>query len=68
MSENINSHLEKRINLAGLTVTEAARRLSVSESHIWKMLRENQINAVKFGRRTIVPSSEIVRILNGGAS
>ena len=64
--ENKNKQLEKQINAAGLTVTEAARRLSVSESHIWKMLRENKIHAVKFGRRTIVPASEIVRILDGG--
>ena len=66
--ENTNAQLEKQINTAGLTVTEVARRLSVSESHIWKMLRENKIHAVKFGRRTIVPTSEIFRILNGGAS
>lgn len=52
---------------AGLTVTEAARRLSVSESHFWKMLRDGEIRAVKFGRRTIIPMAEILRVLNGGA-
>ena len=52
---------------SGLTVTEAARRLAVSESHFWKMIRDGEIRAIKFGRRTIVPMSEILRILNGGA-
>lgn len=52
---------------AGLTVTEAARRLAVSESHFWKMIKDGEIRAVKFGRRTIIPLNEILRILSGGA-
>lgn len=46
---------------------EAARRLAVSESHFWKMIKDGEIRAVKFGRRTIIPLNEILRILSGGA-
>jgi len=52
---------------AGLTVADAAGLLSVSQSHLWKMLRDGEIRAVKFGRRTIIPLAEVVRVLSGGA-
>lgn len=53
---------------SALTVADAARRLAVSESHFWKMLKDGKVRAVKFGRRTVVPMVEILRILNGGAA
>lgn len=51
-----------------LTVADAARRLAVSESHFWKMIKDGEVRAVKFGRRTIIPLAEILRVLNGSAS
>lgn len=52
----------------GLSVAEASKRLSVSQSHTWKMIRNGELRVVRFGRRTIVPLIEIARILGGGAS
>lgn len=52
--------------ISAITVADAARRLSVSESHTWKMIRDGELRVVKFGRRTIVPVAEILRIVNGG--
>jgi excisionase family DNA binding protein len=40
-----------------------ATRLGVSESHIWKLLRENQLAAIRIGRRTLVPLTELDRLL-----
>ena len=64
-SDNTGNNLD---TAAGLTVSVAAQRLSVSESHVWKMMRDREIRAVKLGRRTIVPLAEILRVLNGGAT
>ena len=44
-------------------VEEFAKRLSVSQSLIWKLIRQNEIAAVRLGRRTLVPASEIERIM-----
>ena len=64
-----NATENSRDNTASaITVADAARRLSVSESHTWKMIRDRELRVVKFGRRTIVPMSEILRIINGGMS
>jgi len=69
MSQEITETPRAKTDVAtALTVADAARRLSVSESHFWKMLKDGEVRAVKFGRRTVVPMSEILRILNGGAS
>lgn len=52
---------------SAVTVADAAKRLAVSESHFWKMIQAGEVRAVKFGRRRVIPMSEILRILNGGA-
>jgi excisionase family DNA binding protein len=51
-----------------LTVRDFAARLGVSESHIWKLLRENQLAAIRIGRRTLLPTSEIDRLLAQAAA
>lgn len=47
----------------GLSVKRTSAILGFSESHGWKMVRDGQLRAVNLGRRTIVPASEIDRIL-----
>jgi excisionase family DNA binding protein len=49
----------------GYSVKEACHLLGCSESHGWKLLRNGQIKGVSLGRRTIIPASEIERVLAG---
>ncbi|MGD9712371.1 MAG: helix-turn-helix domain-containing protein [Thermomicrobiales bacterium] len=44
-------------------VRDAARLMSVSESHAWKMIRLGEIRAKRLLGRTLVPKSEIDRVL-----
>ena len=50
------------------SIKEAAERLSVGQSLLWMMVRSGEVRAIKFGRRTLIPLSEIMRVLNGGAA
>jgi excisionase family DNA binding protein len=52
----------------GLSLKNACAALGCSESHGWKMIRTGQLKSVSFGRRRIVPVSEIERVLQGGAA
>jgi len=46
-----------------MPVQAVARRLGVSESHIWKLIRLRQLKVVRLARRTLVPAAELNRIL-----
>jgi excisionase family DNA binding protein len=50
-----------------LPVEEIARRLSLSPSFVWKLIRQNDIAAIRLGRRTLVPASEIARLMETAA-
>jgi excisionase family DNA binding protein len=58
----------KTIEPVAVPVRDFAARLGVSQSHIWKLLRENQLVAIRIGRRTLLPTSEIDRLLAQAAS
>jgi len=45
------------------TVPEAIRRLKVSKSTFYRAKRAGQIRTVKFRKRTLVPITEIDRLL-----
>ena len=45
-----------------LTPAEAARRLRVSESTIWRFLRREQLTSVKVGGRRRIPAGAIGRV------
>jgi excisionase family DNA binding protein len=47
----------------GFTVNEAAARLSVSRATLYRMRDDNQISFKKIRGRTIVPASEVRRIV-----
>lgn len=46
------------------TVPEAIRRLKCSKSTFYRAKRAGEIQTVKFRRRTLVPITEVDRILN----
>jgi len=45
-----------------LTPAEAARRLRVSDSTIWRLLRREQLQSVKIGGRRRIPAGAIGRV------
>lgn len=45
-----------------LTPAEAARRLRVSESTLWRILRREQLPSVKVGGRRRIPAGAIGRV------
>jgi len=49
----------------GYNVRESARIVGVGRTTMHKMIREGRIRPVKIGARTIIPKSEIDRLLNG---
>ena len=46
-----------------LTPAEAARRLRVSESTVWRFLRREQLPSVKVGGRRRIPATAIGRLV-----
>lgn len=48
-----------------LTVKEAAEYLRCSESLIYAQLKDGRLRGVKVGRRRLIPSAEIDRLISG---
>lgn len=48
-----------------LTVSETAELLRCSESLIYAQLRDGRLRGVKVGRRRLIPSAEIDRLISG---
>jgi excisionase family DNA binding protein len=51
-----------------VSVDEVARRLGVGRTLLYDMIRQGKVRAVKLNTRTIIPVSEIDRILSGDAA
>jgi excisionase family DNA binding protein len=45
------------------TVRIFGQKLSLSESFIWKQISDGRLRAIRVGRRTLVPHSELIRLL-----
>ncbi len=52
----------------GLRVEETAFVLGCGRTTVFKLIREGRLRVVKFGTRTVVPRSEIERLLNARPS
>ena len=48
---------------AGLTIDEAARHLRLSERTVADLVADGTIRCVRFGRRVVIPRTEIARLL-----
>ncbi|WP_425605673.1 helix-turn-helix domain-containing protein [Pseudoxanthomonas daejeonensis] len=46
------------------SVEEAARRLAVGRSTMYQLIRSGEVATSRFGRRTVVPASELSRVLS----
>ena len=52
----------------GLSVQEAARRLGVSRSTVWRMVQSGELRCVRAGKRVIVPVSVTNEYLAGNTA
>jgi predicted DNA-binding transcriptional regulator AlpA len=50
------------------TIKNFAIKLQISEAMVWKLIAHGQLKPIKIGRRTLIPVTEIQRLLNGGAA
>lgn len=53
------------IERQGLRIEEAAHALGCGRTTVFKLIREGRLRVVKLGTRTIVPRSEVARLLTG---
>ena len=53
---------------AALSVEEAAGKLGVSRSLIWKMVNQGTIRTVRAGHRVLVPVSAVEEFLSASGS
>ena len=56
----------QRIDKLAYSITEVATSLGLSPSSIWKLIALNKLKAIRVGRRTVVPRSELDRVLSNG--
>jgi excisionase family DNA binding protein len=57
-------HEEKPRDGLSYTVSDAARRLGVSESFVYTLLGDGRLTAVKLGRRTLVTDAALRDLLS----
>lgn len=53
-------------SISAYTVKNLAKKIQLSESMLWKLIKNGQVKTVKIGRRTLVPASELTRMLTCG--
>lgn len=51
-----------------LTISEARQALAISRTTLYSLLKRGEIRAVKLGRATRVPESEVSRIIAAAPS
>ncbi len=61
----VTERVRETVERQGYNVSESARIVGVGRTTMHKMIRGGHIRVVKIGARTIIPKSEIDRLLNG---
>lgn len=52
------------MDVLAVSVNEAARIIGVGRTSIYSMIRDGQIEAIKIGRRTVIKTSSLHRIID----
>ncbi len=53
------------VQILALRIHDAAKAMSISRSSIYNMIRDGRLRPVKIVGRTLIPRSEIDRLLSG---
>lgn len=56
--------MKKPITPLAYSVGDTAAMLSIRPPTVWALIRNGRLNPVRLGRRTIIPASEIERLLS----
>lgn len=48
------------------SIPDAARFLTVSERHLYRLLDANKVRSVRLGRRRLIPDAEVQRLAGHG--
>lgn len=64
----VTARVRETLDRQGYNVAESARIIGVGRTTMHKIIREGRVRPVKIGARTIIPKSEIDRLLNGNAA
>ena len=64
-NRNWSDFAESRPPGLACSIDDAAWMLSVSRSTIYKLARSGQVRLIHVGGRTLVPSAELFRLVNG---
>lgn len=49
-------------------INDALKLLSISRSHLYGLALKGELRLIKVGNRTLIPATEIERLVNGGAN
>ena len=52
------------IEVYGMNISTFAERLGCSKSHVWKLVADKKVKAIRLGKRRIIPSTELARLLS----
>jgi excisionase family DNA binding protein len=65
--EEKKANNKKEVDPLAYTMTAFCKLLSISESFGWKMLKDGRLACIKIGRRTLIPHSELQRLIKAAA-
>lgn len=66
MEADVTQDSNHEDSFSAYTVKNLAKKIQLSESMLWKLIKNGQVKTIKIGRRTLVPASELTRILTRG--
>ncbi len=61
----VEEKAREEVERQGYNVAEAARIIGIGRTTMHKLLNQGRLRPIKIGSRTIIPRSEIDRLLNG---
>ena len=73
MNNDLPEVTDKRVGISDFEprayrINDACKILQISRSHLYSLTEKELLRLIKIGGRSLVPASEIERLLNGEAS
>jgi len=63
-TERVSQHVSRR----AYTIREICTMLPIDESTLYAMVHRNELASFRAGRKILIPSNAIERLISGGAS
>jgi excisionase family DNA binding protein len=65
---NLGRAMRRPIERSALSVPEVAESMGLSERKVWALIANDELRAIRIGRRTLVPIASVRAILDPGCS